>query len=290
MYKSGYDPRELADFFTVFQRMREEQEESIPSWLSSHPSPPERIQNTQQYANELIAQGGSRNLKINSQIFLNKLQSVIFGDNPREGFAKEGTFYHPDFRFSLKYPPSWQVRNSKSTVVFLEPSQSVGVQLRLAPPESRSARGRAEQLAQQPGVNMRTGNSERINGNPAYLAVYDVSDQSGRRVQALAAFIEYRGKLFELIGMGAPANFERFRGSLRQTIMSFRSLRDKGILSVQPDRIQLYRVKRGGTLKDVARRYSNPRVTVSNLALLNRIDQNARLNAGTIVKVVKAGY
>jgi predicted Zn-dependent protease len=290
MYRLGYDPRELGDFFTVFQRMREEQGQAIPSWLSSHPAPPERVENTKQYANELTAQGASRNLKVNSQIFLNKLQGVIFGENPREGFAKDGTFYHPDLSFRLAYPPTWQVRNSRAAVLFLEPRQSVGLKLSLAPSESRSPRGRAQQLAQQPGVNMLQGDSRRINGRPAYLAIYDVSDQSGNRIQALAAFIDYGGHLFELVGMGTPANFQRFQGSLERIIMSFQRLQDKKVLSVQPDRIQLYRVKRGGTLMDVAQLYPNSRVDVSDLAVLNRIDQSARLKPGTVLKVVKAGY
>ena len=50
MYRVGYDPRKMSDFFQVFQTLREDGGQQIPGWLSSHPDPPDRIRNTAEQA------------------------------------------------------------------------------------------------------------------------------------------------------------------------------------------------------------------------------------------------
>jgi predicted Zn-dependent protease len=289
MYQLGYDPRALSGFFEVFQNMREGQGESMPDWLSSHPSPPDRIEATRQRAEALVAQRGGEPLQIRAEPFLQQIAGIVYGDNPREGFGEEGVFYHPGMRFRLEYPKDWQLINTRSAVVFLEPSRKVAAELTLVPSEIQSPRARAEQFSNEEGVTMVESESRRINGNPAHFAVYRVSDYSGNTLQALAAFIEYRNSIYQLVGSAAPGNFRQYYGDLEKILTSFRELTDPKILSVQPDRMRLYRVQRGGTLADIARRYPNSRVGVKELSLLNRIEEAERLPAGTVVKVVESG-
>jgi predicted Zn-dependent protease len=289
MYEMGYDPHRLSEFFEVFEQMREESGGAVPSWLSSHPAPPERIANTRKWASEVIAEKGSKEFRTNAEVFLRQIEGIVHGDNPREGFTEEGVFYHPELRFRFDYPTEWKVLNSRSAVVILEPSQAAGIKLTLAPPESGSPQNRAEELAREPGVELLRGGSDRINGNPAYLAIYEVSDRSGNFVRALAAFINHRNHLYELMGLAPRNKFDGFRQAMEKSITSFRTLQDARILASQPDRIRLYQIKRGGTLRDVAKQYPNPRVDAEELALLNRIPVDQRLEAGRVVKVVEAG-
>lgn len=44
-YRLGYDPREGADVFRLFLRMKQEQGGATPAWLSSHPADEDRIAN-----------------------------------------------------------------------------------------------------------------------------------------------------------------------------------------------------------------------------------------------------
>jgi predicted Zn-dependent protease len=290
MYKAGYDPRELSDFFTVFQKMNQKSEGTLPTWLSTHPAPPDRIRKTRQLAEQVVSQsGGDENLKVGRDHFLHEIDGLVYGENPREGFTQDGHFYHPDMLFQLRYPSGWQVSNSKSVVTFVAPSGDAGIQLTLAPSETPSPRARAEQVAQQPGVQMRGGQSERVSGLSAYLAQYRVTDQSGRVIEALAGFIEKRNQIFEVVGMAAPSNFRQYSGQFKEVIQSFAPLTDSRILGVKPDRLALYTIKRGGTIRDVARLHPNPRVDANQLALLNRVGLNESLPAGRIVKIVRPG-
>jgi len=290
MYKMDYDPRELSGFFEVFQGMREKEGAAVPDWLSSHPSPPDRIEATRAKANQIIAESGDKDFKRDSESFLQRIEGIVYGENPREGFSEDGHFYHPEMKFRMDYPKGWKVINTRSAVVFLEPSQKVAAQLTLVPPEIDSPRARAEQLSDQEGVRMLESNSKRINGNPAVLAVYQVSDYSGNSLQALAAFIDYRGSIYQLVGSTTPNNFRQYYGILESIVNSFRELTDSRILGVQPDRLALYRVQRGGTLQDIAKRFPNERVDAEVLSALNRVGPADYLEAGTVIKVVKAGY
>ena len=290
MYKAGYDPRELSDFFTVFQKLEEQSKGSLPTWLSTHPAPPDRIQRTHQLAAQLVSEsGGSSSLQVGRNQFLQQIDGLVYGENPREGFTQDGHFYHPDMQFQLRYPSGWQVSNSKSMVTFVAPSGRVGIQLALAPAEVTSPRARAEELAQQPGVQMQSGESQRISGLSAYVARYQVTDQSGTVVQVLAGFIDKRKQIFEIVGIAAPSDFRQYSSQFREVIGSFAPLSDSRILGVQPDRLDLYTIQRGGTIQDVAGLFPNPRVDARQLALLNRVGLTESLSAGTIVKIVRSG-
>jgi predicted Zn-dependent protease len=269
--------------------MREEQGAGVPDWLSTHPSPPDRIEATRATANAVIAEYGEKDFRLGTQDFLQRIDGIVFGENPREGFTQDGFFYHPDMRFQVEYPDDWKVINTRAAVVFLEPSQKAAVQLTLVPPDVKSPRVRAEQLSNQEGVRMLESGSRNINGHPAIIAIYQVRDYSGNSLQALAAFIDYGNNIYQLVGSAPPSSFKQYYGIFENMLTSFRELRDRKILNVQPDRIRLYKVRRGGTLRDIAKRYPNARVRIEELSVINRIGESEQLEAGTVVKVVEAG-
>ncbi len=288
MFEQGYDPLQVSHFFTVFESMREQSGEALPNWLSSHPAPPDRIEATRRQARELLS-GSDRQLQINRDDHLRHLERLVFGDNPREGFTDNGKFLHPELRFQIEYPNGWRVENTRGSVQFVQPNGEAVAQLTLAPKES-TPEGRARELGAQTGVEMANARAAKINGKPAFQADYRVVDPaSGSQIRATAAFISHGGNLYQIIGMAPPQLFQRHAVSLSRVLESFAELHDQRHLAVQPDRVEIYQVQRGGTLEDVARLYPNPRVPLRTLSELNRIDPAQPLTPGQLVKVVKAG-
>ena len=290
MDRAGYDPRELSDFFTVLQKLNEQNKDALPGWLSTHPAPPDRVRKTHDLAAQLVSETDDpAALKVGRDHFLHEIDGLVFGENPREGFTRDGHFYHPDLRFQMRYPSEWQVANSHSMVTFAIPSGEAGVRLTLAPPQTASARARAEELAQQPGVQMEGSKSDRINGLPAYLAQYRITDQSGQVIEALAGFISKQNQVYEVVGVAPLSLFRRYSGQFEEVIRSFAPLTDAKVLGVQPDRLDLYTIRNGGTIRDVAKVVPNPRVDADQLALLNRVGIEQRLEPGTTVKIIRPG-
>jgi predicted Zn-dependent protease len=290
MLENGYDPRAFAQFFEVFQMMQEESGQALPHWLSTHPTPPDRIERTSQEAEQALAQRETGNLKVERDGYLRRLQGMVYGENPREGFMQDGTFLHPDLRFQISFPRGWRVQNTRNAVLAAEPNGGAGIQLTLAQEQQRSPEDYAAQLARQPGFRLVSGQRTTINGNPSFIGVFEVTDQERQQsIAALAAFISFRGNLYQIAGITSPNQFQSVNRTFEQSLRSFSELRDSRALQVQPDRLRIESARQGQTLADLARSLNNPRITAEDLARLNRLEPNSSLRAGAPVKVVEPG-
>ena len=83
----------------------------LPEWLATHPNPGNRIE----HINSVLAQTKTDfgNATVNTQGYERRLDGMIFGMNPREGFFKGTEFYHPDLKLRMSFPSGWQTANSK---------------------------------------------------------------------------------------------------------------------------------------------------------------------------------
>ncbi len=289
MSEVGYDPAQMSRFFEVFQGLREEQGKAIPNWLSSHPAPPDRIRSTASAAEEIKLQHPGSRYKINADPFLSRIDGIVYGDNPREGFVEKNRFYHPDLRFQFDFPDGWEVQNTKRSVAVVEPQGRAVIELTLVPPEEGQTPDEvAYNTSRQEGVTLVEGSRLRIDGNSAYLGRYRLQSSSNA-IEVLAAFIAYGKHMYQMAGMTSSSQYNTFAKSFDRTIRAFRRLSDSRILSVQPDRIQIYRAKRGETVRSLWKSKPQSRISVEDIALLNRLDPDQVLSAGVPVKLVRLG-
>ncbi len=286
---SGYDPREFVGFFEVFERLQEESGQVLPNWLSTHPSPPDRIRRTREQVQQAMAQRPATDLRVAREPYLQRLDGIVYGANPREGFTQDGWFLHPDLRFRIQFPKGWNVQNTRSAVVATEPNGAAAIQLTLAA-EQRSPQDYARLLANQPGVQLLRGNQTTINGNPAFVGIYQVANQNtGQTLGVLAAFISYRGNLYQLAGLTTANRFRSGQGVFEASIATFGELTDSRALAVQPDRIRVVEARNGQTLRELYKRVQNPGIEVEEVAFLNRLEPDEPLPAGTRVKLIEGG-
>ena len=76
---------------------------------------------------------------------------------------------------------------------------------------------------------------------------------------------------------------------MNTVLRSFRQLTDQRILAAQPDRMKMYRARRGESLRSLAKSQDQTRVTMEDLVQVNRIDPDQSLSAGAWVKLVQLG-
>ncbi|MEJ2110255.1 MAG: M48 family metalloprotease, partial [Acidobacteriota bacterium] len=243
MAQAGYDPAQMSRFFEVFQGLREEKDAPLPNWLSSHPAPPERIQNTASEAREIRNETPGKTFNVRTDAFLSHIENLVYGKNPREGFADKNRFYHPDLRFRMEFPDGWTVQNAKSFVAFLQPEGKAAIELRIVPPDKASTpEGAGVAIAQQSGITQYSGSGLSIHGNRSYLGRYRLQSDSGT-IDILAGFIDYGGNLYQIAGMAPVSTYPTYADPLESVIRSFRKLDDQRVLSVQPDRLRIYRTR-----------------------------------------------
>ncbi|MEZ4586851.1 MAG: M48 family metallopeptidase [Gemmatimonadales bacterium] len=113
----GYDVRAMKSMFAMLQRVSSTGGGGgrLPQWLSTHPDPENRITKTDERLATVTVDLSSK--RLNASGFLQQLDGVVFGENPRQGFFEGSRFNHPDLAFRLDFPDGWQTQNQPSAVV-----------------------------------------------------------------------------------------------------------------------------------------------------------------------------
>jgi len=282
----GYDVRYMDDVFRSLQRLGEASKESpLPSWLATHPGEAERIQTIDSKLAQLQP-AQLANTKVNAQQYLQRVNGLVYGADPRNGFFQGNTFYHPDLRFQITLPSGWQGQNLSQAVIAVSPQQDGIIQLTLAQGNSPEAAARA--FLSQQGIQAGQASQQTVNGVPAVASTFQAQTEQGV-IQGLAAFFTYNGATYQVIGYAPAQRFGAYESAFRQSLGSFAPVTDSRVLNVQPKKLNVVSLPQQMTLAEFAQR--NPStIPLAELAIVNQVeDPNKALPAGTPVKQVTGG-
>jgi len=278
----GYDVREMGKVFLALERSSElEGSPKIPDWQATHPAEPERIANVEK---RVAALGPDyKPGRVGGPEYLQKIDGLAYGDNPRNGFFRDGTFYHPEMKFEFTVPASWKTQNAATAVQAINPQQNGAVQLTVA--GKGSPEQAARQFVQQEGIEAGEASRENFNGVASVVAPFQAQTQQGTLI-GLAAFLGLGGTTYALVTYSASQAFDENEAAFRKIIRSFRPLDDPKILNVQPAKIEVVKLDRAMSLAQFAQQRSGG-LSVERLAVLNQVQEpNATLPAGTQLKRV----
>ena len=282
----GYDVRFMDDVFRSLQRLGEASKESpLPSWLATHPGEAERIQTIDSKLAQLQP-AQLANTKVNAREYLQRVNGLVYGADPRNGFFQGNTFYHPDLRFQISLPSGWQGQNLSQAVIAVSPQQDGIIQLTLAQGNSPEAAARA--FLSQKGIQAGQASQQTVNGVPAVASTFQAQTEQGV-IQGLAAFFTYNGATYQVIGYAPAQRFGAYESAFRQSLGSFAPVTDSRVLNVQPKKLNVVSLPQQMTLAEFAQR--NPStIPLAELAIVNQVeDPNKALPAGTPVKQVTGG-
>lgn len=276
---ADYDATEAARFFVSLRRLSEQSGQSVPNFLSSHPDPDERAQTIPQLAAQYDPQG----TQVNQAGYLSQIEGIVLGEDPRQGFAEDGVFYHPELRFLLDYPNGWQTQNSPAAFLMGEPNGQAVMQLTLAQAQSAQAAGQA--LRSQQGVQAQAAGALSINGNSAYRVEGTAQQQNGT-VAFSATFIEYGGNVYQILGLTSANGFGTYGSAFRQTAGSFARLTDSRYLNRQPSRLEVMRATSGTTIQALLSGRTLPLgLSAQEIAIMNQTELTSQLPSGASVKL-----
>jgi predicted Zn-dependent protease len=284
--QGGYDVREMADVFASLQAIGDASGQSpIPTWLSSHPDPGERVQTAQRRVQALDTVSFDR-LASGRDTYLSQIDGLIYGENPRNGFFRNATFYHPDLRFSMTFPNGWRAQNLPSAVVAGSPEQDAAIELTLA--EGSSPAAAASAFLNTQGIVAGQTVQEQVNGIPAVASTFQAQTEQGV-LQGLAAFFQHGGRVYRVLAYTPQERYGAYDATFRQALGSFDEVTDPAILNVRPNRVTIVRVQRTQTFAEFYRQ--NPSsIPVEEAALINQLSSpSATVQQGTMLKVVREG-
>ncbi len=282
----NYDVREMSHMFETLDRVGQASGGGkLPQWLETHPDPENRIKATQARL-DTVHKDLTKTV-INREQYLQHVQGLTFGEDPRQGYFVGNRFYHPDLRFQLIFPEGWKTQNGASAVVAQSPNQDAMFQLGLAgktPPQQA-----AQQFLSQQGIQAGQGSTASINGLPAATSYFQAQDQQGGTIQGVVAFVSYNGSTYGLLGYTAGGKLSSYDAAFRQSIGSFSVLRDPAALNVQPAKVELVKLPREMTLEQFNSQYPSS-IPIEQLAIINELEgASSAIPAGRTVKRVVGG-
>jgi len=282
----GYDVRYMDDVFRSLQRLGEQSEQSpLPTWLATHPGEAERIQTIDQKLAKLDP-SQLANAKVNAQGYMQRVNGLVYGQNPRNGFFQGNTFYQPDLRFQMTLPSGWQGQNLTQAVVAVSPQKDGIIQLTIA--QGNSPEVAARTFLSQEGIQAGQASKETVNGVPAVASTFQAKTEQGV-IQGIAAFFTYNGTTYQVVGYAPAQKYGAYDPVFRQALGSFAPVTDPRILEVQPNKVNVVSLPQSMTLAQFAQKYPSA-VDVTELAIVNQIENpNAPIPAGTAVKQIVAG-
>jgi predicted Zn-dependent protease len=279
---ADYDPLEVISFFQTLERIQEKEGQAMPSFLSTHPNPGDRIQRIR----ELAGSSRVRQRAPADTRYLSAVEGLVLGEDPRQGFVEGSVFYHPDLRFRFPVPRGFKVINQPTQVIMVEGQNRA--MLGFTSAGEKSLQAAVARFLKQPGLRILERGPMRSNGLPAYVVLADAQMQSGQVARLIAYFIEYGGVVYHFVGYTAPQLFNSFRNGFLQTMQGFGPVQDPRILNRPPVRIALVPVSRPGQFRELVPRTLPAPFTPEDVAILNQAELNQRIDPGRTLKIPAA--
>ncbi len=281
----GYDTRDMAEFFRTLGALSGGASR-LPEWTSTHPDPGSRYENVLQLTAEWQPKVGKPSYETDRDRFLQRIDGIVFGPNPREGFVDGGEFKHPDLGFQFPVPGGWQLANGKSQVQMVSEDGNAAILFTLA--SESTADAAASAFGATSNVTVESRRSVSIGGFSGVRVVASVAQQNGT-LKLQSTFIQKGPSVFVFHGMTAAASFSRLEGTFSAVADGFRELRDRDAMNVKPVRVKIIQADRAASFRELVAAYPIPalaKADVDRLALMNGVGATDRIAAGTRLKVL----
>lgn len=288
--RSGFDPSAMASFLssmegeTKLAKQISGKQDADPSYglFSSHPRTEDRITEA---AN--IAKGSTDALlSRDSNIYLNKIDGMIYGDSPEQGLIKGREFNHPILRFHFTAPPGFRLKNTP-TAVFGE--HHTGAIMRFDSDNSFDASvSEGLYLSTNWGKNiiLERQNTLTINGMPAATAISQINTRNGVKNLHLTAIRHSESLIYRFLFITSPNHAANLNNDYNQATFSFKKLSKTEAATLKPRRIKIWTVKFGDTIKNLSDQMAFDDFKAERFVALNGLQIDELLIPGERLKII----
>ncbi len=287
----GYNSHEMANFFDVLHRIQDKAGVNIPTFQSTHPDPVDRFNKVHQLSDAYQQSYNATNLKVNRDSYLRMIDGLTYGDDPKQGYVKFNTFFHPDLKFHFPVPPQWQVVNTPQMIQMASTDGKALMLMTLS--QQKTLQAAAQETVEQDGLEVLESSQINVNGLPATAMLStlkkDPQQQEQQDLRILTYLIEYNGLIYKFHGLTLTPDFNNFYRIFTNTMGNFDRLTDPARINVTADQIQIAQVSREETLESALTRMRLSQEDMEEMAILNNMHLEDRLERGMLIKTIKRG-
>lgn len=280
----GYDASEMAGFFNTLERNQVASGAGeLPEFLFTHPSPAGREAAVAKLAEEWKAKLNLTDPRVNRDSYLKMLDGLVYGEDPRQGFLENRTFYHPELKFEFAVPAAWSFQNTPQQVQMAEKQGKAMMTLTLV--EGSSLQEASSSVLKQYVMELVEAEEITVNGLKA-IRMEAGQQQQETIIKTLSYVIEHGGFYYNLMGITHTESFDAFESVFLASMNSFRELKDAEKLNRKPERIRLKTVASDGTLQQVLSGFGVAKDRLEEVSLINGMSLTDRVPKGTLIKLV----
>lgn len=290
MTRAGYDPTAMASFLASLEAedvlaqkiAGKEGKKAVPELFRSHPRTAARIVE----AAQLARRGSDRPVALDREVYLRKIDGLIYGDAPEQGFVKGRLFAHPVLGFQFEAPPGFRLRNTEEAVIG-EHERGAFLVFDADRPATRDV-GILWYLVNDWAKARRLEETETIevNGMPAATGRTRLRTRDGTFDARLVAIRFAPDHIYRFLFLTPPGATSALDVELRRTTYSFRRLSAAEAAQLKPRRIRLVEVRPGDTPENLARSMAVDDFPVETFRVLNGLKAGQPLEPGRLVKIV----
>jgi len=284
--KGGYDTNRMADFFTTLQRQETLEGATgsgLPEWFSTHPSPVDREAAVRAQTAQCRSRLPAQSFRVNRDVYLDRVDGLVFGEDPRQGFRDGDWFFLPQDRVQFRIADGWTFKREVSHAQMVHPQKAGAI---LFGPQQGSIEPLAQAFVAKLQARVQQSAEQTVNGLRARRLVSTVID-GNQQVQIVSYFIQKGNEAFIFHGLADAAGFSRVAAVLEQPALSFSPLTDQAKLNRQPQRLAVKQIGKSMTLEEALRGYRVDSQLWPRIAWMNELRLTDRLQPGQRIKVIE---
>ena len=284
---AGYDPLASSDMLAILgaeqalEARISGQNNSVPSWMSTHPNSVDRVKRARDKAAQT---GGAGRGQRGRDALLNALDGLPYGEDPSKGYLEGREFRLPVQRLAFTIPASYVLANGDDAVTISGADGQAtfaGGQVGLGGMDdyvgqvfrklSSNIRYGQVQSGRGRGVDFRYAFGQaNSNGGPLDVGVFAYRPDGGSTA--------YHFVTLTRSGRGI--------GPFETLVESVRKMTAAEASGSKPLRVRVVKVKTGDTPETLARQMAFPDNQLDRFLVLNALQRGDRLAVGSRVKVV----
>ncbi|HEY6132660.1 MAG TPA: M48 family metalloprotease, partial [Rubrivivax sp.] len=289
--KTAYNPRNMVDVIQVLKsqeqfaadtaRAQGRAQAAGPSWLASHPSNEQRLEQIQSAVKQFQGRYGDDG----RTRYLQTIDGMVFGDGSQQGVIRGRNFYHEGLGIALTAPPGWTIRNASDSVALVDQQGEAALLVRLVPEQ---AGGDHESILRNL-LKADQGRTERrtLNGMAATHFEGTVRSDQGSKPVDLTLVSGPASRQYLLVYAARNADtLRRSHALMADAEASFRPLSTADRAAAKPWRLQIVPYPAGG-FAQLVRQSPLPIDAERQLRLLNGVYGGGEPRPGQPVKVVE---
>lgn len=278
--QAGYDPYAAARFLDTMARFSALDalpgDGAGPSFLSSHPTTPARIEAAVRLARQFGAPGIGRQER---ERYLAAIDGIVFGEPTDEGVVRGRRFLHPGLGIAFEAPPGFRLDNTPQAVLG---AHDDGRALRFDGVELRS--GQSLEAYLQAGWIEGLDARSIVLRSAGGLTIATADAGAGGWVFKVAV-IEVDGRVYRFI-FANNQRTDAFTQAAESVVASFRRMSADERNGIEPLRIAVVTAGASDSVATLARRMETGGDEEALFRIINALGPGDRVRAGDQVKLV----